>query len=227
MSEIKNFYDRIQFPGHYSQQSLELQSECLTNPYLKFIDQHMSNGLKVLDVGCGTGLIANLFARRYPGSHFTGVDFADSVDYAQQFAQLNPIKNTQFVKQNFLDFDSDCTYDLVICQGVLHHIPQASIAITKLKDLVAPGGKLILGIYHPWGKIIKQWFRINYKNHTLYLDQEHNPYETAWTKSQICSMSAPLTLMDHYPNWLGTVSLPALLKSRSGGLVDYVFCKPK
>jgi hypothetical protein len=50
---------------------------------------------------------------------------------------------------------------------------------------IRPGGKLILGVYHPWGKLVKKLFNINYKNNILYQDQECHPYETAFTISQV------------------------------------------
>jgi SAM-dependent methyltransferase len=226
MSHVRDFYNQIQFPGHYSQDSLKLQSEYVTNPYLKIIDRHLLNELSVLDVGCGTGLISNLFALRYPGSHFTGVDFANSVDYARDFSKLNIIKNTVFVKQNFLDFEATQQYNRVICQGVLHHIPEAELAINKLKNLVAPGGLLMLGLYHPWGKLLKKYTNINYRNTTLFQDQEQNPYETSYTVKQVQNLFNEFEFVDVYPKALNMfVALPSLFNYRNGGLVTYILEK--
>lgn len=222
MSQVKSFYDQLQFPGHYSKLSIDLQTECLTNSYLKFIDGYLKNGVSVLDVGCGTGLTTNLFARRWPASDFVGIDFADSVDYAQQFAKSNQINNVRFIKQNFLEFDIQQKFDVVLCQGVLHHIPEWPQALEKLKKLKQPGGLLIVGLYHPAGKFLKKFTNLNYKNCTLEQDQEHNPYEISFTKSQVIEHIKPLSLLAQYPNYLKSSYLSALIKSRNGGLITYV-----
>ena len=39
--------------------------------------------------------------------------------------------------------------------------------IVKIKSMVKPGGHLILGLYHPWGKLAKKLFQIDYKNKIL------------------------------------------------------------
>jgi ubiquinone/menaquinone biosynthesis C-methylase UbiE len=93
MNSVKEFYDQLQFPGTYTIAGLDYHSPKIRNPYLKTIGHHLRDGISVLDAGCGTGLISNLFARKYPGSHFAGIDFADSVNYATQFAFYNNIKH--------------------------------------------------------------------------------------------------------------------------------------
>jgi 2-polyprenyl-3-methyl-5-hydroxy-6-metoxy-1,4-benzoquinol methylase len=225
-SEIKKFYDSIQFPGHYSLQGLDHHKTSLKNPYLKTIDQALANNISVLDIGCGTGLISNLFARKYPDSTFTGIDFADSVDYAAKFAQQNQISNVTYIKQDFLQHDFSNKFSTVICQGVLHHIPDSDRALTKIKNLVAPGGKLILGLYHPWGKIAKQFLNINYNSKILYMDQEKNPFETTYSFSRVVDMCKEFNFVCAYPSLLNTfVSIPALFNYCNGGLVTYTLEK--
>jgi 2-polyprenyl-3-methyl-5-hydroxy-6-metoxy-1,4-benzoquinol methylase len=225
MSDIRNFYNQIQFPGHYSLQSLELQSKYLTNRYLKKIDQYLDNHQTILDVGCGSGLVTNIFARRYSSSQFVGVDFADSIDFARQLSR----GNTKFIKQNFLEFDTAQQFDRVICQGVLHHIPEQTAAIAKLKQSVKPGGKLILGLYHPLGKLAKKYFSVRYGNHILFLDQEKNPYEITYSVSDVVQLFSDFILLDAVPGNINinvSVALMALLNFKNGGLVTYVLEKP-
>jgi ubiquinone/menaquinone biosynthesis C-methylase UbiE len=224
MSAVQKFYNQIQFPGHYSLESIELQSQHLTNRYLKLIDRYLDNHQTVLDVGCGSGVITNVFAKRYPMSQFIGLDFADSIEYASKMSVGNT--NSTFVKQNFLEFDAGQQFDRVICQGVLHHIPNADLAVKKLKNLVAPGGKLLLGLYHPWGKICKKIINIDYKHQVLYQDQELNPYETSYTAQQVKQLFANFDFVDACPYALNMfIALPSLFNYRNGGLVTYVLEK--
>lgn len=225
MSEIREFYNVIQFPGHYTLAGLDLHTPTIINPYLKCINTALSNNISVLDVGCGTGLVTNLFARKYPTSEFVGVDFADSINYASQFAHAHCIHNASFIKTDFLQFNSHKKYNTVICQGVLHHIPEFDTALNKLISLVEDDGYLVIGLYHPAGKILKRFLQIDYQNEVLFKDQELHPYETAHTLSDIQSKLTEFTLISKYPSRF--VWINSFFNFRSGGLVTYIFKRNK
>lgn len=228
MSSIQEFYSAIQFPGHYTAEQLAYHNPNIRNRYLMAIDSVLKDGQKVLDVGCGTGLISNLFAQRYPNSQFTAIDFSDSVDYAQQFARTHNINNVEYIKDDFVNHKFDTDYHVVICQGVLHHIPNNQQTIIKLKDLVKPHHYLALGLYHPWGKFAKKWFTINYNNHVLYQDQELNKYETAYTCGQVFSLFSEFSCLRSYPSAVNVLShIEALFNYTNGGLITYILEKNK
>jgi ubiquinone/menaquinone biosynthesis C-methylase UbiE len=207
-------------------EGLEYHDSKLKNFYLKMINSVLADNVTVLDVGCGTGLISNLFARKYPTAHFTSIDFADSVDYARAFATAHKIQNVKYIKQDFLEQDFSSTFDIVICQGVLHHIPNGKQALTKLKSLVAPGGKLVLGLYHPWGKIVKRFLNIDYNHDILYMDQEKNPFETTYNFSQVMQLCNEFDFVRAGPSILNKfLSVSALINYRNGGLITYILEK--
>jgi 2-polyprenyl-3-methyl-5-hydroxy-6-metoxy-1,4-benzoquinol methylase len=225
---VCDFYNNIKFPGEYTAESLQYHIPNIRNPYLDKIDQaFLSCHKTVLDVGCGSGLITNLFALKYPEVKFTGLDFANGVHHAEFIANTVGITNVVYVKEDFLSVNLEQQYDLVICQGVLHHIPDHTSALEKLKQLVSPGGTLVIGLYHPWGKILKKLIAINYHNDVLYRDQEHHVYETAYTCEQVNSMfDNDFELVDSYPaNNPLTSRMSALLNSRNGGLTTYIWRK--
>lgn len=227
VDEIKNFYSRINFPGRYQQQDIEFyQHYGIHNLYLKEIDKSMSDNIEVLDVGCGTGLISNVFASKYPNSNFTSLDFSDSIDYAKKFANENNITNVSWIKTDFLNFTTNKQYDVIICCGVLHHIPEYKVALEKLKLLLKPKGQLILAVYNPFGKILKRLITIKYNSYTLYEDQENNPFEVSFTDKQVRKMCSELTFERVEPSISNClVNLLALFNSENGGLALYVFTK--
>lgn len=226
MNAIKKFYDDLKFPGYYTMPGLDYHFPVIRNSYLRIIDNYLTNNMSVIDVGCGTGLITNLFAKKYPNSQFVGVDFANGIDYAAQFAKNHHITNTQFIKEDFLKYKPKIQYDLVICQGVLHHIPDYHTAAENLKLLLRPGGILLLGLYHPWGKLAKKIIKVDYKNEMLQQDQEHNPYEITFTLQQVRSLLFPLNLEKAYPSSINIMlCLNALINQRNGGLTVYVLEK--
>jgi cyclopropane fatty-acyl-phospholipid synthase-like methyltransferase len=222
---IKQFYNQNQFPGHYTKVSLSYHEDQIKNAYLSLIDQQLTVGSHILDLGCRTGLISNLFAGKYPDCQFTGIDFSDAVDYADNYAKLHGITNVTYKKQDVLQFDTGTQFDIVICQGVLHHIPMYADAIEKIKLLVKPGGTLIVGLYHPNGKLLKKIVNIDYKNKQLEIDQELVPYETSFLCSRVKSMFRPFVLVDSYPKIGFLTAIKAIFNYRNGGLITYVFKK--
>ena len=225
---VKEFYDQLLFPGYYKLEQLQRYEKTIKNKYLRIIDQELSPGQRVLDAGCGTGLISNLFALRYPTSQFVGVDFADGVNWAREFAQINGINNIEYYQEDLSKIKITQQYDRVICQGVLHHIPDYRQTLAQLTQAIKPGGRLILGLYHPWGKILKKYISVNYSNNILEQDQENNPsIGLSFNQQQVIDLLPDFTLQSSAPSIFGKVALSALLHSQNGGLITYVFEKRK
>jgi 2-polyprenyl-3-methyl-5-hydroxy-6-metoxy-1,4-benzoquinol methylase len=225
---IKQFYSNLRFPGAYRIDDIKFyDQEGIHNVYLKQIDNFLMDGQEVLDVGCGTGMVSNLFAYRYR-SNFTGVDFSDSIDYASEFAVRNNICNVNWVKQDFLQYEITQQFDTIICCGVLHHIPNYQQALDKMKSALAPGGHLLLAVYNPYGKLLKKFVNIKYHNSILYQDQELNPYELSFSRQDVLTMCNDLNFVAVQPSWRNhLVDLQALFNSENGGLAIYVFEKPQ
>lgn len=224
---IRDFYNQVQFPGKYTMTGLQYHDDEIKNKYLAQIASVINDNVNVLDLGCGTGLISNLLANKYPTSNFTGVDFSDSIYYARKFSAKHNIKNTKFIKQDILNFSSSSQYDVVIAQGVLHHIPEYKKAIEKTKALVKEGGYLVVGLYHPMGKIAKRLFNITYNSNTLYLDQEKNPFELSFSGGEVKDLFADFFLESAFPSTINSImAVHALFNYTNGGLVTYVFKKP-
>jgi len=226
MDDVKNFYNQIQFPGAYSVNSLDYHNPIITNPYLRLIDKFLLEDQTVLDVGCGSGFITNFFAKKYNRSHFIGIDFSPaSIKHARYISQEANIQNTNFINADFTVYDTDQQFDVVICQGVLHHMPNYGAIVKKLTNAVKDNGYLILGMYHPWGKIAKKYFGIDYQDQVLYIDQECHPYELSFTYENVKSMFPEFKLENCYPKFFGLVALPNLFNYKNGGLTTYVFKK--
>lgn len=213
--DIKVFYDRINFPGKYVYSDIvEYYND---NRYLNFIEKYIKGSESVLDAGCGTGFITNNFAYRNPNMHFTAVDFAKSIDWAEQISTELELKNTKFVKKDLNDYKSKKRYCVILCQGVLHHIPNYAQVLKNLQSMVDKNGLFIIGLYHPWGKKLQKLLPVKYDSTVLKEDQEENPFETSFTKAQTVDMFKGFKLIDSYPN--------AFFNWRNGGLTVYVFRK--
>lgn len=222
MEEVKDFYSTLKFPGPYNIEDLEFYDDELTNKYLKIFDNAIVGAKTVVDIGCGSGFITNFLARRYPSVKFDAVDFSDAIDYAKQFSQDNNINNVTYYKKDFLKWKTDKKYDLVICNGVLHHIPEYELAITKLKTLTDK--KLVVGIYNTYGKILKNFFPVKYTSDVLYHDQENCPFEVSFTNREFLTRFEEYRLLKTHPGYKNHfVDFYNLFNSSNGGLTVYVF----
>lgn len=85
-------------------------------------------GESVLDVGCGTGYLVDLLARRHPGRRFAGVDFL--IDDATR-SRLPSVDFTEG-KIEALPYD-DNSFDTVICTHVLEHVLDIAGAVRELR----------------------------------------------------------------------------------------------
>ena len=229
-NSIQQFYNQNPFPGLYSIEQLNNYEDKIQNKYLNVIDnviRNRSSNLQILDIGCGTGLISNLFSLRYPSNNFVGIDFSDGINFARRFAETNNIKNINFVRENFINFENTDQFDIVICQGVLHHMPNSIAAIANIKKLIKPEGILILGLYHPYGKIAKKIFSINYKSLVLYKDQELNPFEISYSVREVKELFKEFSIVNYTPSILGNVAIRAFFNYRNGGLVTYIMERKK
>lgn len=221
MEQIKNFYGKLNFPGEYSLESLNIHSPISDNKFLKIIQTHVAGS--VIDLGCGSGLIANLLSYNMPNSKFIGVDFSDSILYAINFAEKNNIKNITYIKDSILTLKIEEKFDTVICHGVLHHIEDYESAIKKIKSLVKPNGTIILGLYHPTGKILKKYIKLNYNSEMLRADQEDVPYETSYTKKQLIKLFSEFDIVAQYPKFpVANFLIKPLQHSKNGGLTIYI-----
>lgn len=222
--QIKEFYSNIKFPGPYTLSDLEFYDNGIHNSYLKVLDDAVNGCKSVLDIGCGSGFITNLLARRHPETMFTAIDFSDSIDYARIFTKTHRTKNIIYYKQDFLTWNSIHTYDLIICNGVLHHIPRYKEALVKIKDLST--NKIAMGIYNPYGKLMKKVFPINYRTEILYLDQEECPFELTFSDKEFRNMFKEFKLLSTYPSINNKfVDFYNIFNYNNGGLTLYVWKK--
>ncbi|MEL7648261.1 MAG: methyltransferase domain-containing protein [Sedimentibacter sp.] len=105
----------------------------------------ITSGKKLLDLGCGPGIYAELFAEK--GFEVTGIDFSKrSIEYAIANAGLNG-KNIDYIYKNYLDIDYRNEFDLITliyCDfGVLSPNERTTV-LCKIMNALKPGGILIL-----------------------------------------------------------------------------------
>ncbi|WP_066567876.1 bifunctional 2-polyprenyl-6-hydroxyphenol methylase/3-demethylubiquinol 3-O-methyltransferase UbiG [Snodgrassella sp. CFCC 13594] len=111
---------------------------------LQFIDDHASlAGKKVLDVGCGGGILTEALAGRSASA--TGIDMAKkSLKIAQLHALEEKVGNVHYrlVSVEDLAAETPAQYDVVTCMEMLEHVPDPASIVRACAHLAKPGGWL-------------------------------------------------------------------------------------
>jgi len=104
---------------------------------------HALNGLSLIDIGCGGGLVAEPLAKQ--GATVTAIDpSTNNIKAASIHAeQANiPITYKACLAEDIVEAGE--TYDVVLCLEVVEHVPSVPDFVALVSKLVAPGGLLIL-----------------------------------------------------------------------------------
>ncbi|WP_439536425.1 bifunctional 2-polyprenyl-6-hydroxyphenol methylase/3-demethylubiquinol 3-O-methyltransferase UbiG [Methyloversatilis sp.] len=97
-------------------------------------------GKRVLDVGCGGGILSESMAAR--GADVTGIDLSEKALSVARLHLLESGRNVRYVLQSAEDHarESAGRYDVVTCMEMLEHVPDPASTIRACATLVRPGG---------------------------------------------------------------------------------------
>ena len=99
----------------------------------------------LLDVGCGTGPVVELLAKKYPEKHFIGLDITPAMI---EVAQSKGLSNAEFMVGDAENLPfGDGRFDAVLCSNSFHHYPNPGAFLREAHRVLRPGGKLILRDY--------------------------------------------------------------------------------
>jgi 2-polyprenyl-6-hydroxyphenyl methylase/3-demethylubiquinone-9 3-methyltransferase len=110
---------------------------------LEWIERHARlAGRKVLDVGCGGGILAESMARR--GAQVTGTDLSEkALRVAELHLHESQLKiDYQHASVEALAERQAGAFDLVTCMELLEHVPDPAAMVAACARLARPGGQV-------------------------------------------------------------------------------------
>jgi ubiquinone/menaquinone biosynthesis C-methylase UbiE len=154
--EVQSFWERTPCDSWFA------AGERGTSAFYRSLDEHRyrvhprllsavgfekTQGLRVLEIGCGCGSEAERFARA--GAHYTAVDLTSAaVTLTQRRFQLAGLPGT-FTQGDAesLPF-ADASFDFVYSHGVLHHTPETARTIEEVYRVLSPRGRAVIMLYY-------------------------------------------------------------------------------
>ncbi len=157
---------------------VEAYSAAASQAYLEridrtFVEHALSLGVAeghALDIGTGPGVIPIMLAARVPGLRLTGVDLSEPMlQMAREAAQEAGVADR-------LDFRvgdgkslplSERSFDLVLCNSLLHHLPDPLALLNEISRLVRPGGAILL-------RDLRRPSRLEFPLHALWFGRHYS-----------------------------------------------------
>jgi len=157
---VKAFYEDTPFPNYDEHDSVRsLIEKSRRGQYARVLDESIPYNSRVLEVGCGTGQLTNFLGiscRRVIGTDMC----LNSLRLAEKFRREHELNRVQFVQMNLFRpcFKAE-QFDVVLCNGVLHHTADPRGGFETIQRLVRPGGYIIIGLYNTYGRLMTDFRR--------------------------------------------------------------------
>jgi ubiquinone/menaquinone biosynthesis C-methylase UbiE len=102
---------------------------------------------RILDLGCGTGIVARVLRERLGASaRLTGLDASPAM--VGKARSLAP--EIEWVEGNATSLPfADGAFELVLCQQMLQFVPDRLAALREVRRVLAPSGRLIVSTWRP------------------------------------------------------------------------------
>ncbi len=104
---------------------------------------------RILDVGCGTGAVTRLAARRFKTAEVTGIDLSDGMlrSAGQLTRQDGVSERVRLLKQDAEKLDlADDQFDCILSLFALRHFPNPLRALEEMRRVARPGARVAIAV---------------------------------------------------------------------------------
>jgi carbamoyltransferase len=232
--KVRAFYQENPFPNYDNHDTLRSLIEKARRSGLALgLDRTIGYNSTVLDVGCGTGQLANFLGiscRRVIG---TDICF-NSLRLGERFRKEHNLGRVRFVQMNlFRPCFKPKQFDVILCCGVLHHTSDPFGGFQRLLPLLKPGGHIVIGIYNRYGRLLtdmrRQIFcradgRLKWIVPILRAGLHSRAQRQAWFADQYCHPHESKHTIGEVLHWFDRTGIEfvrwVLSRSSAGPLLD-------
>ncbi|HSB57626.1 MAG TPA: class I SAM-dependent methyltransferase, partial [Nitrosopumilaceae archaeon] len=114
-------------------------------PIVPNLVDKMRSGIRVLDLGCGSGRAINLMAKTFPKSHFYGYDISEeAIQNAKKESKKMGLKNAVFEKQDVSKLKKEEFFDLITAFDAIHDQAEPQKVLENIKKSLKPDGVFLM-----------------------------------------------------------------------------------
>ncbi|CAD7774702.1 Ubiquinone/menaquinone biosynthesis C-methyltransferase UbiE [Candidatus Methanoperedenaceae archaeon GB37] len=140
--ETKRYYNK--YSDYYDKERTRGYYEFINDLEIDIVNTYIKNDNKILEVGCGTGIILNRISRVVHSKNIIGIDLSEKMLYEAKKKNLNVI----MCNANMLPFKNN-SFDIVYSFKVIPHIPEIESVIRDIDRITKKDGLMILEFYNP------------------------------------------------------------------------------
>lgn len=155
---VRDFYERMPYPPPLT--SLDEHRDLYGNQnrrramfHLLWPTEPLRGNQEILVAGCGTSQAAR-HALREHDARITAIDISEtSLRYTRDLQRRYGLENLELHQLPIERVQElGCTFDQVVCTGVLHHLSDPDVGLRALRDVLRPRGAMHLMVYAPYGR---------------------------------------------------------------------------
>jgi SAM-dependent methyltransferase len=114
-------------------------------PLVEGLDERLAAGIRVADIGCGTGHAVNIMAKEFPKSEFVGYDIAaDAIERARAEARAMGLANARFEVADVSRLATDAKFDLITSFDSIHDQRDPAAVLRGAAGALAPDGLYLM-----------------------------------------------------------------------------------
>ncbi len=114
-------------------------------PLVPGLPDRLAGGMRVADVGCGTGHAINVLARAYPASSFAGYDFnEDAIALARDEAERFELSNVAFDVLDVAHLPATPAFDAIFAFDAIHDQADPAEVLRHVRAALADGGVFVM-----------------------------------------------------------------------------------
>jgi 2-polyprenyl-3-methyl-5-hydroxy-6-metoxy-1,4-benzoquinol methylase len=114
-------------------------------PIIPGLSNKMESGVKMLDIGCGSGKAVNLIAETFPRSECYGYDISyEAIQNAKKESQDQGLENVMFERRDVSKFSKDRYFDLITAFDAIHDQAEPQQVLENIRKSLKPDGIFLM-----------------------------------------------------------------------------------